>query len=207
MKRLTNKKKVIVISAAVIVLAVAIPVSVNNIRRYVQYADSFGSDTMQEAVERDLSTHGLENILRVEYPRKALEYKYGKKWWEIDEFLEYEEYIMADIKKYGRTSEFRNIEIASAKKITNMSIFEENSEYEEIYDAGLKVEAGFNLRVNYEVRKRYDYDVNGDDVATAGPGELIYEPVGEWSEWDVYLDQTYVAYKIAGKWYCRYRGE
>ena len=116
MKRLTNKKKVIVISAAVIVLAVAIPVSVNNIRRYVQYADSFGSDTMQEAVERDLSTHGLENILRVEYPRKALEYKYGKKWWEIDEFLEYEEYIMADIKKYGRTSEFRNIEIASAKK-------------------------------------------------------------------------------------------
>ena len=179
MKRLTKKKRIIIILAAVIVLAVAIPVSVKNIRRYVQYADSFGCDTMQEAVERDLSTHGLENILRVEYPRKALEYKYGKKWWESDEFLEYEEYIMADIKKYGRTSEFRNIEIASAKKITSMSFFEDDLEYEEIYDAGLKVEAGFDLRVNYEVRKRYDYDVNGEDVATDGSGELIYEPVGE----------------------------
>lgn len=207
MKRLTKKKRIIIILAAVIVLAVAIPVSVKNIRRYVQYADSFGCDTMQEAVERDLSTHGLENILRVEYPRKALEYKYGKKWWESDEFLEYEEYIMADIKKYGRTSEFRNIEIASAKKITSMSFFEDDLEYEEIYDAGLKVEAGFDLRVNYEVRKRYDYDVNGEDVATDGSGELIYEPVGEWSEWDDYYNQTYVAYKIAGKWYCRYCGE
>ena len=207
MKRLTKKKRIIIILTAVIALAVAIPVSVKNIRSYVQYADSFGCDTMQEAVERDLSSHGLENILRVEYPRKALEYKYGKKWWESGEFLEYEDYIMADIKKYGRTSEIRNIEIASAEKITNMIFFEENSEYEEIYDAGLKVESGFELRVNYEFRKRYDYDVNGEDVATAGSGELIYEPVGEWTEWKTRHNQTYVAYKIAGKWYCRYWGE
>lgn len=207
MKKLTNKKKIIIISAVAVVLVGAIPVSVKNIQSYIEYVDSFGSDTMQEAVELAVSANYFREILIAECPRKTIENEYGRKWWKDEKFLKDEEEYNSPGQKVGWKKEYCDIEIASAKKITSMSFFEDDLEYEEIYDAGLKVEAGFDLRVNYEVRKRYDYDVNGEDVATAGSGELIYEPVGEWSEWDDYYNQTYVAYKIAGKWYCRYCGE
>lgn len=207
MKKLTNKKKIIIISAVAVVLVGAIPVSVKNIQSYVEYVDSFGSDTMQEAVELAVSANYFREILIAECPRKTIENEYGRKWWKDEKFLKDEEEYNSPGQKVGWKKEYCDIEIASAKKITSMSFFEDDLEYEEIYDAGLKIEEGFVLGVDYCSRTRYDYDVNGEDVATAGSGELIYEPVGEWLEWKDYYNQTYVAYKIAGKWYCRYWGE
>ena len=82
MKKLTNKKKVIVISAAVIVLVGALVFPLRKLVKHIQYVNSFGSDTKQEAVERTVKAYWRKDVLMAENPRKALEYEYGKKWWE-----------------------------------------------------------------------------------------------------------------------------
>ena len=64
-----NKEKIIIIATVVIALAVAIPVSLKNIRSYVAYVDSFGSDTMQDAVERTVKAYWRKDILIAENPR------------------------------------------------------------------------------------------------------------------------------------------
>ena len=195
------KKIVIIISASVIALAVAIPISVKNIRSHVQYVDSFGSDTMQEAVERTIEYNSYKEQIMGIYPQKALEDRYGKKWWENPKYLEIEQKVMIPVIKYGRHREYRYFEIDEKRKSDSKDL-EDDLDFKNIYNAGLKVEEVYNLILSYDVRGRYDFDAESEEQIP-----LEYLPAGEWSEWKRIYNQTYIAYKVAGKWYCRYWGE
>ena len=66
-----SKEKIIIIASVVIALAVAIPVSLKNIRNYVAYVDSFGSDTIEETAMRTIENQSYKEELTGTYPRKV----------------------------------------------------------------------------------------------------------------------------------------
>ena len=198
MKNVIKKKVIIILAAVVAVLAVAIPISVKNIRSYVAYADGFGSDTIEEAVERLIENNSYKEQIMGIYPQKALEDRYGKKWWENSKYLETEHEVMMPSIKYGKSREYRYLEIVSKMKV-RADYFKESFDFTNICNAGLEVEEGYGLTVNYQKRIRYDYD-----VTLEGEENEEYSPVGKWSEWDGYYNRACVVYKVAGKWYCRY---
>ena len=200
MKKLT-KKKVIIISAVAVVLAVAIPISVKNIRSYVAYVDSFGSDTIEEAAMRTIENQSYKEELTGTYPRKVIEELYGKKWWENSRYLEIERGRATMITKYGKRREYRCLGISSKTKL-DTEYFEDSLDFEDIYDVGLEVEEAYYITIIYESRRRYDFDVKLERYDGAW-----YSPVGEWSEWCGHCIPTYTAYKVDGKWYCLYWGE
>ena len=65
MKRL-NKKKLKVISAAVIVLVGVLVFPLRKLVKHIQYVNSFGSDTKQEAVERTVKAYRKNDVLMAE---------------------------------------------------------------------------------------------------------------------------------------------
>lgn len=199
--RKSTKKKIIIIATVVIALAVAVPVSLKNIRSYMEYADDFGSDTIQEAVERAIENDSYKERLTGTYPRKALEHKYGRKWWENSEYLENEEKSEKEITQYGRRTEYRYLEISSIRKV-DTDYLKYDLGLEDVYDAGLKIEEAYGIGVSHHVRIRYDFDATPEEYA-----ESEYSPVGEWSEWTKIRNQPYIVYKVAGKWYCMYWGK
>ena len=200
MKKLT-KKKIIIISAVAVILAVAIPISVKNIRSYVAYMDSFGSDSIQEALERTIENHNYRERIMGVYPRKTLEHDYGKKWWENQNYLKNEKKSMNDMAKYGWRAEYRYLEIVSKGKV-DKKYLKEDLDFGCIYDAGLEIEEAYSLEISYQIRIRYDFDVKLERY-----GGAAYSPVGKWSEWGGSYNQPYMAYKVDGKWYCKYWGE
>ena len=182
-------------------MAVAIPISVKNIRSYVAYVDSFGSDTIEEAAMRTIENQSYKEELTGTYPRKVLEEEYGKKWWENSRYLEIERQRATMITKYGKRREYRCLGISKKTKVDTAHI-KDNLYFEDIYNVGLKVEEVYHITISYEMREMYDFDVKLERYDGAW-----YSPVGEWSEWYGQCIPTYIAYKVDGKWYCMYTGD
>ena len=159
MKKLTNKKKVIVISAAVIVLVGALVLPIRKLVKHIQYVNSFGSDTKQEAVERTVRAYRKNDVLMAENPRKALEYEYGKKWWENEELFSYEwEMHDNEIIKYGSQFDYRNIRITDEQDDYKLGL---SSYFYDVLQAGLEPENISEINVRYEYRWQFNY---GEDV-------------------------------------------
>ena len=153
MKRLTSKKKVIVISAAVIVLVGALVFPLRKLVKHIQYVNSFGSGTKQEAVERTVRAYRKNDVLMAENPRKALEYEYGKKWWENEELFSYEwEMHDNEIIKYGSQFDFRNIQITDEQDDYKLGL---SSYFYDVLQAGLEPENISKIYVRYEYRWQY----------------------------------------------------
>ena len=204
MKKLTNKKKVIVISAAVIVLVGALVFPLRKLVKYIQYVDSFGSDTMQEAVERTVRAYRKNDVLMAQNPRKALEYKYGKKWWENEELFSYDwEVYDNEIIKYGSQFDYRNIQITDEQEYSESSL---NYDFYNALQAGLEPENISEINVKCEYRWQYNY---GEDVykSMSQYEREFYTPVGEWSEWENHESGPYIVYTVNGRWYCMYTGD
>ena len=204
MKRLTNKKKVIVISAAVIVLVGALVFPLRKLVKYIQYVDSFGSGTKQEAVERTVRAYRKNDVLMAENPRKALEYEYGKKWWENEELFSYEwEMHDNEIIKYGSQFDFRNIQITDEQDDYKLGL---SSYFYDVLQAGLEPENISKIYVRYEYRWQYNY---GEDVYESMNEyeREFYTPVGEWSDWKGLERGPYIVYTVNGRWYCVYTGD
>ena len=203
MKRLT-KKKVIVISAAVIVLVGALVFPLRKLVKYIQYVNSFGSDTKQEAVERTIRAYWRKDELMAENPRKALEYEYGKKWWENEDSLSYEgELYDRYIIKYGSQFDYRNIRITDEQEYSGLSL---NYDLYNARQAGLEPENISKIYVLCEYRWQYNY---GEDVYKSMNEDEreFYIPVGEWSEWKGLKRGPYIVYTVNGRWYCKYTGD
>ena len=204
MKRLTSKKKVIVISAAVIVLVGALVLPIRKLVKYIQYVNSFGSDTKQEAVERTVRAYRKNDVLMAENPRKALEYEYGKKWWENEELFSYEwEMHDNEIIKYGSQFDFRNIQITDEQDDYKLGL---SSYFYDVLQAGLEPENISKIYVRYEYRWQYNY---GEDVYESMNEyeREFYTPVGEWSDWKGLERGPYIVYTVNGRWYCVYTGD
>ncbi len=204
MKRLTNKKKVIVISAAVIVLVGALVFPLRKLVKYIQYVNSFGSDTKQEAVERTVKAYWRKDVLMAENPRKALEYEYGKKWWENEDSLSYEgELYDRYIIKYGSQFDYRNIRITDEQEYSGLSL---NYDLYNARQAGLEPENISKIYVLCEYRWQYNY---GEDVYKSMNEyeREFYIPVGEWSDWKWLERGPYIVYTVNGRWYCMYTGD
>ena len=204
MKRLTNKKKVIVISAAVIVLVGALVFPLRKLVKYIQYVDSFGSGTKQEAVERTVRAYRKNDVLMAENPRKALEYEYGKKWWENEELFSYEwEMHDNEIIKHGSQFDFRNIQITDEQDDYKLGL---SSYFYDVLQAGLEPENISKIYVRYEYRWQYNY---GEDVYESMNEyeREFYTPVGEWSDWKGLERGPYIVYTVNGRWYCVYTGD
>ena len=204
MKRLTNKKKVIVISAAIIVLVGALVFPLRKLVKYIQYVNSFGSDTKQEAVERTVKAYWRKDVLMAENPRKALEYEYGKKWWENEDSLSYEgELYDRYIIKYGSQFDYRNIRITDEQEYSRLSL---NYDLYNARQAGLEPENISKIYVLCEYRWQYNY---GEDVYKSMNEyeREFYIPVGEWSEWKSLKNGPYIVYTVNGRWYCMYTGD
>ena len=204
MKRLTNKKKVIVISAAIIVLVGALVFPLRKLVKYIQYVDSFGSGTKQEAVERTVRAYRKNDVLMAENPRKALEYEYGKKWWENEELFSYEwEMHDNEIIKYGSQFDFRNIQITDEQDDYKLGL---SSYFYDVLQAGLEPENISKIYVRYEYRWQYNY---GEDVYESMNEyeREFYTPVGEWSDWKGLERGPYIVYTVNGRWYCVYTGD
>lgn len=203
MKRL-NKKKVIVISAAVIVLVGALVFPLRKLVKHIQYVNSFGSDTKQEAVERTVKAYWRKDELMAENPRKALEYEYGKKWWENEDSLSYEgELYDCYIIKYGSQFDYRNIRITDEQEYSGLSM---NYDFYNVLQAGLEPENISKIYVLCEYRWQYNY---GEDVYKSMNEyeREFYIPVGEWSEWKNTKSGPYIVYTVNGRWYCMYTGD
>lgn len=199
-----NKEKIIIIATVVIALAVAIPVSLKNIRSYVAYVDSFGSDTMQDAVERTVKAYWRKDELMAENPRKALEYEYGKKWWENEDSFSYEGKLYdREIIKYGSEYEFRNIQITDEQEYSGLSL---NYDFYNAQQAGLEPENISEINVRYEQRCRHTYDEDTYKSMSAFEREL-FTPMGVWSEWKWLESGPYIVYTVNGRWYCMYTGD
>ena len=204
MKKLTNKKKIIVISAAVIVLVGALVFPLRKLVKYIQYVNSFGSDTKQEAVERTVRAYRKNDVLMAENPRKALEYEYGKKWWENEELFSYEwEMHDNEIIKYGSQFDFRNIQITDEQDDYKLGL---SSYFYDVLQAGLEPENISKIYVLCEYRWQYNY---GEDVYKSMNEyeREFYIPVGEWSEWKSLKNGPYIVYTVNGRWYCVYMGD
>ena len=205
MKRLTNKKKIIVISAAVIVLVGALVFPLRKLVKHIQYVNSFGSDTKQEAVERPVKASWRKDVLMAENPRKALEYEYGKKWWENEDSLSYEgELYDRYIIKYGSQFDYRNIRITDEQEYSESSL---NYDFYNALQAGLEPENISKIYVRYEYRWQFNY---GEDVykSMSEYQREFYTPVGEWSDWKKGLESgPYIVYTVNGRWYCMYTGD
>ena len=204
MKKLTNKKKVIVISAAVIVLVGVLVFPLRKLVKYIQYVDSFGSDTMQEAVERTVKAYWRKDELMAENPRKALEYEYGKKWWENEDSFSYEGKLYdREIIKYGSKFDYRNIQITDEQEYSESSL---NYDFYNALQAGLEPENISEINVRYEYRWQFNY---GEDVykSMREYEREFYTPVGEWSEWKWLERGPYIVYTVNGRWYCMYTGD
>ena len=204
MKKLTNKKKLIVISAAVIVLLGALVFPLRKLVKYIQYVNSFGSDTKQEAVERTIRAYWRKDELMAENPRKALEYEYGKKWWENEDSLSYEgELYDRYIIKYGSQFDYRNIRITDEQEYSGLSL---NYDLYNARQAGLEPENISKIYVLCEYRWQYNY---GEDVYKSMNEDEreFYIPVGEWSEWKGLKRGPYIVYTVNGRWYCVYTGD
>ena len=204
MKKLTNKKKVIVISAAVIVLVGVLVFPLRKLVKYIQYVDSFGSDTKQEAVERTVRAYRKNDVLMAENPRKALEYEYGKKWWENEELFSYEwEMHDNEIIKYGSQFDFRNIQITDEQDDYKLGL---SSYFYDVLQAGLEPENISKIYVICEYRWQYNY---GEDVYKSMNEyeREFYIPVGEWSDWKGLERGPYIVYTVNGRWYCVYTGD
>lgn len=205
MKRLTNKKKIIVISAAVIVLVGALVFPLRKLVKHIQYVNSFGSDTKQEAVERTVKAYWRKDVLMAENPRKALEYEYGKKWWENEDSLSYEgELYDRYIIKYGSQFDYRNIRITDEQEYSESSL---NYDFYNALQAGLEPENISKIYVRYEYRWQFNY---GEDVykSMSEYQREFYTPVGEWSDWKKGLESgPYIVYTVNGRWYCMYTGD
>ena len=204
MKKLTNKKKIIVISAAVIVLVGALVFPLRKLVKYIQYVNSFGSDTKQEAVERTVKAYWRKDVLMAENPRKALEYEYGKKWWENEDSLSYEgELYDRYIIKYGSQFDYRNIRITDEQEYSRLSL---NYDLYNARQAGLEPENISKIYVLCEYRWQYNY---GEDVYKSMNEyeREFYIPVGEWSEWKSLKNGPYFVYTVNGRWYCMYTGD
>ena len=204
MKKLTNKKKIIVISAAVIVLVGALVFPLRKLVKHIQYVDSFGSDTKQEAVERTVRAYRKNDVLMAENPRKALEYEYGKKWWENEELFSYEwELYDNEIIKYGSEYEFRNIQITDKREYSESRL---NHDFYNALQAGLEPENISLVDVQYEQRCRHTYDEDTYKSMSAFEREL-FTPMGEWSDWKWLERGPYIVYTVNGRWYCMYTGD
>ena len=204
MKKLTNKKKVIVISAAVIVLVGALVLPIRKLVKHIQYVNSFGSDTKQEAVERTVRAYRKNDVLMAENPRKALEYEYGKKWWENEELFSYEwEMHDNEIIKYGSQFDYRNIRITDEQDDYKLGL---SSYFYDVLQAGLEPENISEINVRYEYRWQFNY---GEDVykSMSEYQREFYTPVGEWSDWKWLESGPYIAYTVNGRWYCMYTGD
>ena len=204
MKKLTNKKKIIVISAAVIVLVGALVFPLRKLVKYIQYVNSFGSDTKQEAVERTVKAYWRKDVLMAENPRKALEYEYGKKWWENEDSLSYEgELYDRYIIKYGSQFDYRNIRITDEQEYSRLSL---NYDLYNARQAGLEPENISKIYVLCEYRWQYNY---GEDVYKSMNEyeREFYTPVGEWSDWKGLERGPYIVYTVNGRWYCMYTGD
>lgn len=204
MKKLTNKKKVIVISAAVIVLVGALVFPLRKLVKHIQYVNSFGSDTKQEAVERTVKAYWRKDELMAENPRKALEYEYGKKWWENEDSFSYEGKLYdREIIKYGSEYEFRNIQITDEQEYSKSSL---NYDFYNALQAGLEPKNISFVDVKYERRCRHTYDEDTYKSMSAFEREL-FTPMGEWSEWKWLERGPYIVYTVNGRWYCMYTGD
>ena len=205
MKKIPNKKKVIVISAAVIVLVGALVFPLRKLVKYIQYVNSFGSGTKQEAVERTVRAYRKNDVLMAENPRKALEYEYGKKWWENEELFSYEwEMHDNEIIKYGSQFDFRNIQITDEREYSESRL---NHDFYNALQAGLEPENISKIYVRYEYRWQFNY---GEDVykSMSEYQREFYTPVGEWSDWKKGLESgPYIVYTVNGRWYCMYTGD
>ena len=204
MKKLTNKKKIIVISAAVIVLVGALVFPLRKLVKYIQYVNSFGSDTKQEAVERTVKAYWRKDVLMAENPRKALEYEYGKKWWENEDSLSYEgELYDRYIIKYGSQFDYRNIRITDKREYSESRL---NHDFYNVLQAGLEPENISLVDVQYEQRCRHTYDEDTYKSMSAFEREL-FTPMGEWSDWKWLERGPYIVYTVNGRWYCMYTGD
>ena len=204
MKKLTNKKKVIVISAAVIVLVGALVFPLRKLVKHIQYVNSFGSDTKQEAVERTVRAYRKNDVLMAENPRKALEYEYGKKWWENEELFSYEwEMHDNEIIKYGSQFDYRNVRITDEQDDYKLGL---SSYFYDVLQAGLEPENISKIYVLCEYRWQYNY---GEDVykSMSEYQREFYTPVGEWSDWKWLESGPYIVYTVNGRWYCVYTGD
>ena len=204
MKKLTNKKKVIVISAAVIVLVGALVFPLRKLVKHIQYVNSFGSDTKQEAVERTVRAYRKNDVLMAENPRKALEYEYGKKWWENEELFSYEwEMHDNEIIKYGSQFDYRNVRITDEQDDYKLGL---SSYFYDVLQAGLEPENISEINVRYEYRWQFNY---GEDVykSMSEYQREFYTPVGEWSDWKWLESGPYIVYTVNGRWYCVYTGD
>lgn len=204
MKRLTKKKRIIIISVAVIVLLGALVFPLRKLVKHIQYVNSFGSDTKQEAVERTVRAYWRKDVLMAENPRKALEYKYGKKWWENEDSLSYEgELYDRYIIKYGSQFDYRNIRITDEQEYSGLSL---NYDLYNARQAGLEPENISKIYVLCEYRWQYNY---GEDVYKSMNEDEreFYIPVGEWSEWKGLERGPYIVYTVNGRWYCMYTGD
>ena len=158
----------------------------------------------QFLIKNDNTSIDEKDVLMAENPRKALEYEYGKKWWENEDSLSYEgklydRYII----KYGSQFDYRNIRITDEQDDYKLGL---SSYFYDVLQAGLEPENISKIYVLCEYRWQYNY---GEDVYKSMNEyeREFYIPVGEWSEWKLLENGPYIVYTVNGRWYCMYTGD
>ena len=197
MKKWSLKKRIIFISAIVVIIG-ALVYPTYKLVKYVRYVDSYGADTMEEAAKRYVeAASDIENI-KVHYPSKIFK-KIDKdtwiKYYEDEDYLDVDDNVEAMVYYYGYKEEVRNVKL-TIENITD----EEKQEIivawlDDLIDNGAKIEESYKVTINCELRWRFDYDEN---QVEENPN---YTPNGKWNEWKDYKSSNYMVYRIGHKWY------
>ena len=95
MKKWSLKKRIIFISAIVVIIG-ALVYPTYKLVKYVKYVDSYGADTMEEVVERFLVSDSYREYKKIEYPSKIFKKQYNDLWktyYENDTYYDIDHYM------------------------------------------------------------------------------------------------------------------
>ena len=197
MKKWSLKKRIIFISAIVVIIG-ALVYPTYKLVKYVRYVDSYGADTMEEVVDRFLVRDSYREYKKIEYPSKIFKKQYNDLW---KTYYENNTYYDIDHDRdkltccYGYKDEVRNIKL-TIENITDEEKQEIIDDWlDDLIDNGAKIEESYKVTINCELRWRFDYDEN---QVEENPN---YTPNGKWNEWKDYKSSNYMVYRIGHKWY------
>ena len=199
MKKWSLKKRIIFISAIVVIIG-ALVYPTYKLVKYVRYVDSYGADTMEEVVERFLVSDSYREYKKIEYPSKIFKKQYNDLWktyYENNTYYDIDHYMDKLTYCYGYKEEVRNVKITEVEmpKDEKQYLVEHCLDY--LIDFGAEIEEAYEIKIDCECRIRYDYDESIVDYQSA----QHHSPNGEWTEWGNREKDQIIVYKIGKKWY------
>lgn len=192
MKKRSLKKRIIFISAIVVIIG-ALVYPTYKLVKYVKYVDSYGADTMEKAAQR-YAEGGMRESDKVHYPYKIFKKLHRDLWIKYYE----EGYVDPDVdgmEYYGYQRDIRNLTLS----IEDISDEEKqqiiDSELSELIDNGIKIDEAYEVTIEGEMRKTYACD-------ESLTGEGVYsDSNAKRDNWEKYESMGYLVYRVGHKWY------